>query len=283
VPNPPRGRSERGQQGERLQKVLSRAGLASRREVENWIRAGRVTVNGEPAVLGVRVGPSDLVRLDGRLIRQRPAAGGGRVLLIHRSPGETLKQPVDSTDQSAPSGSAEVAHTSSRRGVLNRIPRGAGRRFIPVSPMPRIDGGLELVSSDGELASKLQRSMRGIISEFSVRVHGELSSQSLETILQGLLDTGEKLEILRCEAAGGEGSNRWYSLAARGASGKDVRQLFERQGALVSRILRTQMGPLTLDRRLSRGQFRELSFEELNGLLAAAQTSSAATVGPPSS
>src|SRR5262249_57803504 len=103
---------------------------------------------------------------------------------------ETLKQPADSVDQSAPSGSAEAAHTSSRRGVLNRIPRRAGRRFIPVSPMPRIDGGLELVSSDGELASRLQRSMRGIISEFSVRVHGELSSQSLETVLQGLLDSG---------------------------------------------------------------------------------------------
>jgi 23S rRNA pseudouridine2605 synthase len=156
--------------------------------------------------------------------------------------------------------------------VLDRIPRRAGRRFIPVSPMPRVDGGLELVTSDGDLAAKLQRSMRRLSSEFSVRVHGELSSQGLETIAQGMLDNGEKLDIERCETAGGEGSNRWYSVVARGASGKDVRQLFERQGALVSRVLRTQLGSLALDRHLSRGRFRELSPEELETLLATAES-----------
>jgi 23S rRNA pseudouridine2605 synthase len=88
-----------------------------------------------------------------------------------------------------------------------------------------------------------------------------------------MLDNGERLEVERCEAGGGEGSNRWYSLAARGASGKDVRQLFERQGALVSRILRTQLGPLALDRKLSRGHFRELLPDELTALLSAASSS----------
>jgi 23S rRNA pseudouridine2605 synthase len=280
------GRKERREDGERLQKVLSRAGLASRREVEDWIRAGRISVNGELAVLGVRVGPSDHIRLDGRLIRQRETGGSARVFLIHRSPGENLQQPVENSDQSAQSAPDEASENSEEvdalpgaRGgpasslgtpLLDRIPRRAGRRFIPVSPMPRVDGGLELVTSDGDLASKLQRSMRRLSSEFSVRVHGELSPQGLETITQGMLDNGEKLEIERCEAAGGEGSNRWYSLVARGASGKDVRQLFERQGALVSRVLRTQLGSLALDRHLSRGRFRELSAEELEALLATA-------------
>jgi 23S rRNA pseudouridine2605 synthase len=284
-------RGERGDEGERLQKVLSRAGLASRREVEEWIRAGRITVNGELAVLGVRVGLSDHVRLDGRLIRQRQAGGAARVFLIHRSPGENLQQPVETVDQSVSdetSGFPEGIEASSDTrasaappagtAMLDRIPRRAGRRFIPVSPMPRVDGGLELVTSDGDLASKLQRSMRGLSSEFSVRVHGELSPQSLETIHEGMLDNGEKLDIQRCEPAGGEGSNRWYSLAARGASGKDVRQLFERQGALVSRVLRTQLGSLALDRHLSRGRFRELSSEELEALLATAQSGGAAPV-----
>jgi 23S rRNA pseudouridine2605 synthase len=241
--------------------VLARAGLASRREVEDWIRAGRITVNGEPAVLGIRVGPSDKVRLDGRLIRQIRAGSSAGVFLIHRSPGESLQQPVEGAEHAA---SAETAETTA---VLERIPRRAGRRFIPVSPMPRVDGGLELVTSDGDLASRLQRAMRGLKSEFSVRVHGELSPQGLEVILQGVLDTGEKLTIERCEAAGGEGSNHWYSLSARGASGKDVRQLFERQGALVSRILRTNLGSLALDRSLSRGRFRELSAAEVEALL----------------
>jgi 23S rRNA pseudouridine2605 synthase len=257
--------------------VLSRAGLASRREVEDWIRGGRITVNGEPAVLGVRVGSSDHVRLDGRLIRQRDVSTALRVFLCHRSPGENLQQPIEGDEQpnseeEGPSDGAAAA-TDVTRGhhsgtpMLERIPRRAGRRFIPVSPMPRVDGGLELVTSDGDLAAKLQRSMRGLTSEFSVRVHGEISPQGLESILQGVLDNGEKLEIERCDAAGGESSNRWYSLVARGASGKDVRQLFERQGALVSRVLRTQLGSLALDRHLSRGRFRELSPEELAALL----------------
>ena len=263
--------------------MLSRAGLASRREVEDWIRAGRITVNGEPAVLGIRVGRHDHVRLDGRLIRQRQASGAARVFLIHRSPGENLQQPVEAAEQQASGESAEPSEGSeassgprtpdqpSAMPILDRIPRRAGRRFIPVSPMPRVDGGLELVTSDGDLAAKLQRSMRGLTIEFSVRVHGELSPKGLETIVQGMLDNGEKLQIERCDAAGGEGSNRWYSLVARGASGKDVRQLFERQGALVSRVLRTQMGSLALDRHLSRGRFRELSSEELDALLATAE------------
>jgi 23S rRNA pseudouridine2605 synthase len=288
----------RGTEGERLQKVLSRAGLASRREVEDWIRAGRITVNGEKAILGVRVGPSDHVRLDGRLIRQRATGGAARVFLCHRSPGENLQQPVENTEQPAADGAAgsspyntpdhgsehDADHASSQAVVhahshapgntgtslLDRIPRRAGRRFIPVSPMPRVDGGLELVTSDGDLAAKLQRSMRWLTCEFSVRVHGELSPVGIENILEGNLDTGEKLQIDSCAAAGGEGSNRWYSLVARGASGKDIRQLFERQGALVSRVLRTQLGSLALDRHLSRGQFRELQPEELDALLAAA-------------
>jgi 23S rRNA pseudouridine2605 synthase len=145
--------------------------------------------------------------------------------------------------------------------------------------MPRVDGGLELVTSDGDLAAKLQRSMRGLTTEFSVRIHGELSPKGLETIVEGALDNGEKLRIERCDAAGGEGSNRWYSLVARGASGKDVRQLFERQGALVSRVLRTQMGSLALDRHLSRGRFRELSPEELEALLATVESGGAAEGG----
>ena len=244
---------------ERLQKVLSRAGLASRREVEDWIRAGRLTVNGEPAVLGVRVAPTDQIKLDGRLVRQLQTGATAHVFLIHRSPGESLQQ--QALEQ------PESEESSSSTPMVARIPRRAGRRFIAVSPMPRIDGGLELVTSDGDLASKLQRAMKNLSSEFSVRIHGELTPAGLEAVLQGELDTGEKLRIERCEPAGGEGSNRWYALVARGASGKDIRQLFERQGALVSRILRTNLGALALDRTMSRGRFRELTDSEIDALL----------------
>ncbi len=135
--------------------------------------------------------------------------------------------------------------------------------------MPRIDGGLELITSDGELAARLQRGVRHLTSEFSVRVKGELSEEQQARILEGALDRGETLEVERCEPAGGEAANRWYLLQARGASGKDVRQLFERQGALVSRVLRTKLGPLALERTLGRGRFRTLTPEEVRALTSA--------------
>ncbi len=242
---------------ERLQKLLARAGLASRREAEEWIRAGRITVNGEVATLGVRAGPADDVRLDGRVVHRRSApAAGQSVFICHRSPGENLRQPLTN----------EVAEEHAPAALLDRLPSRAGRRFIAVSPMPRIDGGLELVTSDGELAARLQRGVRQMSSEFSVRVKGELSGEQLEQILEGALDSGGVLTVERCEPAGGEAANRWYVLQARGASGKDVRQLFERQGALVSRVLRTKLGPLALERTLGRGRFRPLTLEELSGL-----------------
>jgi 23S rRNA pseudouridine2605 synthase len=272
--------------------MLARAGLASRREAEEWIRAMRLTVNGEIATLGVRVGPKDQVRLDGRLIRQRAAPRTGSAFICHRSPGEPLQQPAEargSDDAKADgTGAGEVPSAASGathlpdahfprdsahapglgRAVTERLPRRAGRRFIAVSPMPRIDGGLELVTSDGELAARLQRSVKHLTSEFSVRVRGELDEDQVARILQGTLDSGETLQIERCEPSGGEASNRWYTLVARGASGKDVRQLFERQAALVSRVLRTKLGPIALERTLARGRFRELSEDEMEAVTA---------------
>ena len=246
--------------------MLSRAGLASRREVEEWIRAGRITVNGVAAVLGTRVKPTDQVRLDDRLIRQREPGKGGHVFICHRSPGNPLVPDSSHKEQTQEADAGETTGAA----LLERLPKRAGRRFIAVSPMPRVDGGLELVSSDGDLAVRLQRSIRGLVSEFSVRVHGELSEQGLERIRGGELDSGQRLPVERCESAGGEGSNRWYTFAARGASGKEVRQLFERQGALVSRVLRIRLGTLVLDRLLARGRFREVQPQELESLLAQA-------------
>lgn len=241
---------------ERLQKVLSRAGVASRREVETWIRAARLTVNGQVATLGARVRPGDQIRLDGRLVHARAGASAPGVFVCHRSPGEPLAEAA---------GGATA--TTLRAALLERLPRRSGRRFIAVSPMPRVDGGLELVSADGELAARLQRSVHALSSEFGVRVRGELSEPQLEAVLRGMLDSGAQLAVERCESAGGEAANRWYTITVRGASGKQVRQLFERSGALVSRVLRTRLGPLTLERSLKRGQFRELTAEELGALV----------------
>ncbi len=247
--------SEPAAEPERLQKVLSQAGLASRREAEDWIRAGRLSVNGRPATLGMKVVPGDQVRLDGRLIRQREPHSGGRTFIYHRSSGESLDKPA--TDEAG------------AMALLSRLPRRAGRRFVVVSPMPRIDGGLELICGDGELASRLQRGVRRWVSDFSVRIRGELTESQRQGILAGVLDSGERLQVLGCEGSGGEAANRWYALTVQGASGKEARQLLERQGALVSRVVRTRLGTLVLDRSLPRGHFRALEAQELEGLLAA--------------
>lgn len=236
--------------GERLQKYLASLGLASRREAEAWIRAGRLTVNGAPAVLGTRVGPRDDVRLDGRPVRRRAAAARAQAFLAHRSPGESLQQP----------------DASGHESLLARMPKRTGRRFIAISPMPRIDGGLELFTPDGELAARLQRAARSLEIEFRVRVHGELPAERLAALMAGELDSGDTVNVLACEPAGGEGSNRWYAIVTRGASGKAVRQLFERQGATVSRILRVRFGTLDLDRALPRGHSRALTDAELAAL-----------------
>jgi 23S rRNA pseudouridine2605 synthase len=190
--------------GQRLQKALAHCGLGSRREIEAWIRAGRLTVNGAAAVLGMRVREADRIRLDGRLVRQRPAASQ-QVFLCHRSPGEPLggrrsrdvsaahareteaeresaaahgPDPVEAAAWEAV-GRPDEGGAPQRQAIFERLPRTGGRRFIAVSPMPLHDGGLELATSDGEIAERLQRAVRRLTGEFHVRLRGELGEAQL--------------------------------------------------------------------------------------------------------
>jgi 23S rRNA pseudouridine2605 synthase len=246
---------------ERLQKVLSQLGLGSRREAEAWIRAGRVTVNGKAAVLGMRVADDDQLKLDGRLIR-RQIAKDVPVFLVHRSPGEPLLPP-----RSGPEAAASPSAAPPGASIAERLPHRAGRRFISVSPMPTVDGGLELLTADGALAMRLQRAVHAQPMEFSLRVRGELSPEQQQAIRNGLLDSGSILKVLEIEATGGEGSNRWYRLLAAGASGNDVRRLIERQAVTLVRMLRTRVGTLALPRTLARSHWRELEGAEVTALL----------------
>jgi 23S rRNA pseudouridine2605 synthase len=183
------------------------------------------------------------------------------VFIFNRSPGDPLRE-------------AE----GDRPALIDRLPRTAGKRFVAVSPMPGIDGGLELVTSDGGLATKIQRVSHLLPCEFSVRVKGLLGPDQLAGVKSGKIDRASRMVIdsVSSSEADLEGSNRWYAIIARAASGKDIRQLFERQGALVSRVQRVSMGSLKLDKSLSRGQFRQLEDTEIAALLNPA----AAAAGP---
>ncbi len=255
----------RAPEPERLQKVLSRLGLASRREAEQWIRAGRLSVNGRAAALGDRVDEGDQLRLDGRLIRQPRARGELPVLICHRSPAQALLPSAGKSESMAAS-----------------LPRRTGQRFVSVSPMPQVDGGLELLTADGELAGRLQRAVRAQTVVFSLRVRGELSASQEAGLLAGQLDRGTQLKVLGVVPAGGTGSNRWYQIDTLGASGNDLRQLLERQGVTVSRLLRIRLGSLLLERSLPRGRWRELLPEEISALLHPAAPLPAAGAAPDS-
>jgi 23S rRNA pseudouridine2605 synthase len=240
--------------GERLQKVLAQLGLGSRREAEDWIRAGRLTVNGRPAVLGMRVGAMDQIRLDGRPVRRGHAPSSTPVFLCHRSPGEPL----------LPSRTAEAAQASEGGvSIAERLPRKAGKRFISISPMPAVDGGLELLTADGAMAERLQRAVHELEAEFSLRIRGELSDAQQAAIREGALDSGARVRVLDLTPNGGEGSNRWYRLLAVGASGNEIRQLIERQAVTMGRMLRTRLGTLELPRTLARSHWQELTDEQL--------------------
>jgi 23S rRNA pseudouridine2605 synthase len=247
----PRPRATPAGAAERLQKYLAQRGLGSRRGIEEWIRAQRLTVNGRIAELGQKVTAADDIRLDGRPIRVR-AAESAQAFMFNRSPGDPLRE-----------------STAERAALIERLPKNAGRRFIAVSPMPNVDGGLELVTSDGALATRLQRAVHRLPTEFNVRVKGTLGPDQLAGVKSGKLDRPARMVIdaLSASEAEIEAANRWYSIVARGASGKDIRQLFERQGALVSRVLRLSMGSLKLEKDLVRGQFRQLEEADVAALL----------------
>jgi 23S rRNA pseudouridine2605 synthase len=247
----PRPRSAPGGVAERLQKYLAQRGLGSRRTIEEWIRAKRISVNGKIAELGQKVTYHDDIRLDGRQIKTR-AAEGAQVFIFNRSPGDPLREA-----------------DGERSALIDRLPKTAGRRFVAVSPMPGIDGGLEVVTSDGALAEKLQRASHKLACEFSVRVKALLGPDQLAGAQSGKLDrpTRMQIESVTTSEADLEGSNRWYAVIARGASGKDIRQLFERQGALVSRVLRISVGSLKLEKDLARGQHRQLDEVQTASLL----------------
>ena len=235
---------------ERLQKVLSRLGVASRREAEQWIKAGRLSINGRAAILGDKVERSDQLRLDGRMIRQSRAEPERPVLLCHRSPGIPL-----------------LPNAAGAESLASHLPRRTGQRFMSISPLPLVDGGLELLSADGELAGRLQRAVRAQTVVFSLRVRGELTPEQDAGIRVGQLDRGTNLTVLNIAAAGGTGSNHWYQIDTLGASGNDLRQLLERQAVAVSRLMRIRLGSLALERSLPRGRWRELLPEEIAALL----------------
>ena len=240
---------------EKLQKILARAGLGSRRTLETWIEAGRVSVNGRRARLGDRAGPSDLIRVDGRSVeawRTRP--GRPRVLRYHKPPGEvcTRRDP------------------EGRRTVFEHLPGIRLGRWICVGRLDVNTTGLLLFTNDGALANALMHPAGGIVREYAVRVYGALDEQVLERLRSGVeLDDGMgRFDSLT--DAGGEGRNHWYQVSVAEGRNRLVRRLWQSQGVEVSRLIRVHFGPIDLPRRLRPGRWDELDDESKAALFQAA-------------
>ena len=237
---------------EKLHKVLAGAGLGSRREMEQWIAAGRVSVNGAPAEVGTRVSASDRVLVDGRLVRLRRSEAA-RVLLYHKPTGEIVSR--DDPD--------------GRPEVFEKLPRLRGAKWVAVGRLDFNTSGLLIFTTSGELADRLMHPRHRIEREYAVRLLGELSAEQMQTLRTGVQLADGPAHLDSIENAGGEGSNHWYNVVLGEGRNREVRRLFEALNVMVSRLMRVRFGPITLPSHLKRGQMRELDEAEMARLLAA--------------
>jgi len=232
---------------EKLQKALARAGVASRRTIEEWIAAGRIEVNGRPAHVGQRIGPRDRVAVDGRVVALRRAEPEPRLLLYNKPAGEIV-----SADD--PQG---------RPTVFEHLPRVKGARWIAVGRLDFNTGGLLIFTTSGELAERLMHPRYEVEREYAVRVLGRLDATQAARLREGVLleDGPARFEALI--DVGGEGANHWYQVTLREGRNREVRRMFEAVGIRVSRLIRVRFGPFRLPPGLKRGQWRELEASEI--------------------
>lgn len=235
---------------ERIQKVLARAGAASRRQADRWVAEGRVTVNGFPAATGQRVDPEDRIAVDGRSVSRPTEDRGSRCLAYHKPEGELCTR-------SDPEG---------RPTVFDRVPEPEAGRWITVGRLDLNSSGLLLVTNDGELANALMHPSRAIEREYLARVRGDPSDSTL-----GRLEAGVELEdgparLARARRTGARSRNATLRLVIREGRKREVRRLLEAVGHPVSRLRRIRFGPMRLPEDLEPGQWRELGEDEVTEL-----------------
>lgn len=236
---------------QKLQKVLAQTGLGSRRDMELLISGGRVTVNGEVATIGARVGAADQIKVSGRIVHAHAASRLPRVLLYHKPEGE-----IASRDD--PRG---------RPSVFERLPALSGAKWISIGRLDFNTCGLLMFTTSGELANRMMHPRFEIEREYAVRIMGKLQQEHLQALMQGVeLDDGPA----RCERVdlrGGEGANQWCHVVLKEGRNRIVRRLFEKLGFIVSRLMRVRYGPVELPSRVKRNQCYELTGEETRRLL----------------
>lgn len=238
-------------QSEKLHKALAGAGVGSRRDMEQLIGEGRVSINGLPAKVGDRVKPGDLVKVNGKLVKLTWKKQAPRVLLYHKQEGEIVSR-------DDPEG---------RPSVFTSLPSVRGGRWISIGRLDFNTEGLLIFTTSGELANRLSHPRYEVEREYAVRIVGTLSREQMDTLLNGVaLDDGVA-NVESVVPAGGEGINQWYRLIIKEGRNREVRRIFEHMGLTVSRLIRVRFGPIAMPPRLKRGMREELPDEEVNALM----------------
>jgi 23S rRNA pseudouridine2605 synthase len=249
--------------GPKLHKLLAEAGLGSRRDMEELIISGRVSVNGQPAHVGQRIGPNDQIRVNGKPLNRKLVAVRSRVLLYHKPAGEISSR--DDPEQ--------------RATVFDRLPKLRGARWVSVGRLDFNTEGLLVFTTSGELANRLMHPRYGWEREYAVRILGRIGEEARERLLAGVELEDGPAAFSRIEDVGGDGINHWYRVVISEGRNREVRRMFEAVSLTVSRLVRIRFGPLGMPRSLPRGRWMELSDAEV-GALQVAVRKAAGAAGP---
>ncbi len=239
--------------GPKLHKLLADSGLGSRRDMEELIVSGRVSVNGQPAHVGQRIGANDQVRVNGRLLNRRHTPTQPRVLLYHKPSGE-----ITSRDD-----------PGQRATVFERLPKIRGARWVSVGRLDFNTEGLLVFTTSGELANRLMHPRYGWEREYAVRLIGRIGEEAKAQLLAGVQLEDGPAAFSKIDDVGGDGINHWYRVVIAEGRNREVRRMFESVGITVSRLVRIRFGPVGLPRSLVRGRWTELSDADVALLLSA--------------
>lgn len=237
--------------GERIQKALAQAGFGSRREIERWISAGRVTVNGKVAQLGDRLLSSDKVSIDGKKVPLSTGADQDYRVIVYSKPEGVI------CSRSDPEG---------RPTIFENLPVLKSQRWISVGRLDINTSGLLILTTDGELANRLMHPSYEVDREYAVRIHGHVDDETIETLKEGVLLEDGVAKFTDIQRAGGDATNEWFHVVLMEGKNREVRRLWESQDLQVSRLKRVRYGCIFLPSRLRVGAWEELNNKEINEL-----------------